>query len=93
MEGQGQATEHQAGDQGQQLPLLQLAVAQEQRAVDHHGADDQHGGGAVDPAELEAVAGEFDRARVKLVDDEEQQQRDEIDELFHSGSQKRDVTA
>ncbi len=93
MEGEGQAAEHQAGDQGQQLPFFQLAVAQEQRAIHHQGTDDQHGSGAVDPAELEAVAGDFDGAWVELVDDEEQQKRDEIDELFHSGSQKRDVTA
>jgi len=39
------------------------------------------------------VAGDFHGARVQLVDDEEQQQRDEIDELFHNGSQNRDVTA
>ncbi|MNC32423.1 hypothetical protein D3C75_807750 [compost metagenome] len=91
--GQGQATEHQAGDQRQPLALFQLALAQEQRAVDHQRADDQHGRGAVDAAEFEAVAGDFHGARVELVDDEEQQQRDEIDELFHNGSQNRDVTA
>jgi hypothetical protein len=39
------------------------------------------------------VAGQVDGAWVELVDDEEQDKRDEIDELFHGGSQKRDVPA
>lgn len=93
MEGQGQATEYKAGDQGQPLALLQLALGDEQRAVDHQGTDDQHRGGAVDTAYSQGVAGDIDGPGIKFVDDEKQQERDEIDELFHSGSQKQDVAA
>ncbi|OMP13704.1 hypothetical protein COLO4_01119 [Corchorus olitorius] len=93
VEGQGQAAEHQAGHQGQQLAFFQAALADEQGAVDHQRADDQHGRGAVDTPQLEVLAGELDQSRFGLVDDEKQQQRDEIDELFHSGSQERDVPA
>ena len=50
VERQGQAAEDQAGDEGQPLALLQLALLDEQRAVNHQGADDQHGGGAVNTA-------------------------------------------
>ncbi|MNJ75286.1 hypothetical protein D3C77_723570 [compost metagenome] len=73
MEGQGQAAEHQAGDQRQPLAFFQLALANEQRAIDHHGAEDQHGGGAEDAAKFEAVAGEFDGAWFELEDDEKQE--------------------
>ncbi|MNO97932.1 hypothetical protein D3C76_896590 [compost metagenome] len=93
MEGQGQAAEHQAGEQGQPLAFFQFALVNEQCAVDHHRADDQHRCGAEDTSDFEAVTGKFDGTRIELEDDEEQEQRDEIDELFHSGSQKQDVTA
>ena len=93
VEGQGQAAEDQAGDQGEPLALLQLALLDEQRAVDHQGADDQHRGGAVDAAYSDLVAGNVDDPWIDLEDDEKQQERDEIDELFHSGSQKQDVAA
>jgi len=39
------------------------------------------------------MAGNIDNARVDFVNDEKQQQRDEVDELFHSKSQKLDVAA
>jgi hypothetical protein len=39
------------------------------------------------------LAGNVDDPRIDLEDDEKQQERDEIDELFHSGSQKQDVAA
>ncbi|MNE97008.1 hypothetical protein D3C80_1952940 [compost metagenome] len=57
MEGQGQAAEHQAGDQGQPLALFQLALADEQGAVDHYGAQDQHRRGTEDASKFEAVTG------------------------------------
>lgn len=93
MERQGQAAEHEAGDQGQPLALLQLALGHEQCAVDHQGADDQHCGGAVNTAYSQGMTGEVDGPGIKFVDDEKQQERDEVDELFHSGSQKQDVAA
>src|SRR3989344_6449228 len=93
VEGQGQAAEDQAGDEGQPLALLQLALLDEQRAVDHQGADDQHSGGTVDTAYSDLVAGNVDDPWIDFEDDEKQQERDEIDELFHSGSQKQDVAA
>jgi hypothetical protein len=34
-----------------------------------------------------------DDPRVNFENDEKQQKRDEVDELFHSGSQKQDVAA
>lgn len=93
MERQGQAAEYQAGEQGQPLAFFQLALANEKRAVDHNRADDQHGRGTEDTSDFETVTGKFDGTRIEFEDDEEQEQRDEIDELFHSGSQKQDVTA
>ena len=93
VEGQGQATEHQAGDQGQPLALFQLALFDEQRTVDHQGADDQHRRGAVNTAYSHFMASDVDDPWIKFVNDEEQQKRDEIDELFHSESQKLDVAA
>ncbi len=93
MEGQGHAAEHQAGDQRQPLALLQSALGQEQGAVDHQGSEDQHRRGAEDPAEGEGLAGQLHGPGFQLVDDEKQDQRNEIDELFHFGSQKRDVAA
>ncbi|MNI96557.1 hypothetical protein D3C73_1550380 [compost metagenome] len=72
MEGQGQAAEYQAGDQRQPLAFLQPALAQEQRAIYHQRADDQHRRGAIDAAEFEAVPCHFHGAGVELVDDEEQ---------------------
>jgi len=93
VEGQGQAAEHEAGDQGQPLALLQLALGHEECAVDHQGADDQHCGGAVNTAYSQGMTGEVDGPGIKFVDDEKQQERDEVDELFHSGSQKQDVAA
>jgi len=39
------------------------------------------------------VAGNVDDPWINLEDDEKQQEGDEIDELFHSGSQKQDVAA
>ncbi len=93
VEGQGQAAEDQARDQGQPLAFFEFALGDEDRAVDHHGADDQHGGGTVDAAEREFVTGQIDDPGVEFVHDEKQQQRDEVDELFHSKSQKLDVAA
>ncbi len=93
VEGQGQAAEDQAGDQGQPLAFFQLALGKEQRAIHHQGADDQHRRGAVDAAQSDFVTGKVDDAGIDFVDDEKQEQRDEVDELFHSGSQKQDVAA
>lgn len=39
------------------------------------------------------MAQNVDGAGVDLEDDEKQEQRDEVDELFHNGSQKQDVAA
>jgi hypothetical protein len=39
------------------------------------------------------MTGDVDDPWIELVDNEKQQKRDEIDELFHSGSQKQDVAA
>jgi hypothetical protein len=39
------------------------------------------------------MAGDVDDPGIDFEDDEKQQQRDEVDELFHSGSQKQDVAA
>jgi hypothetical protein len=39
------------------------------------------------------MTGDVDDPWVDFEDDEKQQERDEIDELFHSGSQKQDVAA
>ncbi|MCY1408420.1 hypothetical protein D9M71_237400 [compost metagenome] len=93
MEGQCEAAEHQAGNQGQPLAFFQFALADEQRAVDDQGADNQHGRGTVDATHGQGVPGDVDGTGFELVDDEKQEQRDEIDELFHSGSQKQDVPA
>ncbi|CAI8736861.1 Secreted protein [Pseudomonas sp. IT-P258] len=93
VERERQAAEDQAGDQGQPLALLQLALLDEQCAVDHQGTDDQHCGGAVNTAYSELMTGDVDNPWVDFEDDEKQQERDEIDELFHSGSQKQDVAA
>ncbi|MCY1427865.1 hypothetical protein D3C76_1000440 [compost metagenome] len=87
VERQGHAAEHQAGGEGQPLALVQLALLDQQGAVDDHRGADQHRGGAEDAAEAEGLSGQFDVARVQLVDDEEQDQGDEIDELLHYGSQ------
>src|SRR5476649_1480617 len=93
VEGQGQATEYQAGNQGQPLAFFQLALGDEDGAVDHDRADDQHGGGAVDAPECQLVTGDINDPGVEFGNDEKQQQRDEVDELFHSKSQKLDVAA
>mgnify|MGYP001568749454 FL=1 len=93
MESQGQAAEHQAGDQGQPLAFFQFALGDEQNTVDHERADDQHRGSAENSAYHEAVVQNVDGAGFDLVDDEKQEQRDEVDELFHNGSQKQDVAA
>lgn len=93
VEGQGQAAEDRAGDEGQPLAFFEFALGDEDGAVDHDGADDQHGGGAVDASEGQFMAGEIDDPGVEFVNDEKQQQRDEVDELFHSKSQKLDVAA
>ncbi|MNE58437.1 hypothetical protein D3C80_1534680 [compost metagenome] len=87
MECQGHATEHQAGGKRQPLALVQPALLDQQGAVDDHRGADQHRGGAEDAAEAEGLSGQFDVARVQLVDDEEQDEGDEIDELLHYGSQ------
>ncbi len=42
MEGQGQAAEYQAGKQRQPLAFLELALGDEQNAVNHDRTDDQH---------------------------------------------------
>jgi hypothetical protein len=73
--------------------LFQLALLDEQCAVDHQGADDQHRGGAVNTAYSDLMTGDVDDPWIDFEDDEKQQERDEIDELFHSGSQKQDVAA
>jgi hypothetical protein len=39
------------------------------------------------------VTEDVDGLRTDFVDDEKQDKRDEVDELFHSKSQKLDVTA
>ena len=93
VEGQGQAAEDQAGDEREPLAFFQLALGDEDGAVDHDGADDQYRGGAVDAAERQLVTGDFDDPGVEFGNDEKQQQRDEVDELFHSKSQKLDVAA
>ena len=93
VEGQGQAAEDQAGDQGQPLALFQLALFDEQRAVHHQGTDDQHRRGAVNTAYSHFMASDVDDPWINFENDEKQQKRDEIDELFHSGSQKQDVAA
>lgn len=93
VEGQGQAAEDQAGDQGQPLALFQFALGNEQRAVYHQGTDDQHRRSAVDAAHADFVPSQVDDSGIDFVDDEKQEQRDEVDELFHSGSQKQDVAA
>ncbi len=71
---------------------LRLARAQRPGTADPHIAQallEQHGGqrGGGDLAE------DLDRARVQLVDDEKQNKRNEIDELFHGTSHGRDETA
>ncbi|MNN07872.1 hypothetical protein D3C81_1207080 [compost metagenome] len=93
MEGQGQAAEHQAGEQGDPLALFQLALGGEDQAVDHQGGADQHGGGAEHSADAQAVSGELEGARLHLVGDEEQDQRDEVDELFHGTRHRQDEGA
>ena len=93
MEGQGQAAEYQAGNEGQPLAFFQLALGDEDSAVDDDRADDQDGGGAVDAPERHRVTGDIDDPGVEFGNDEKQQQRDEVDELFHSKSQKLDVAA
>src|SRR3990167_5236365 len=93
VERQGQATEDQAGDEGQPLALFQLALLDEQRTVNHQGADDQHRGGAVNTAYSQLMTADVDDPWINFENDEKQQERDEIDELFHSGSQKQDVAA
>ncbi len=93
VEGQGQAAEDQARDQGQPLAFFQFALGDKEGAVDHQRADDQHGGGAVDASDGELMACDIDDPGVEFVNDEKQQQRDEVDELFHSKSQKLDVAA
>ena len=93
VEGQGQATEHQAGDEGEPLAFFQLALRDEDGAVHYDRADDQYGSGTVDAPERQLVAGDFDDPGVEFGNDEKQQQRDEVDELFHSKSQKLDVSA
>lgn len=93
VERQGQAAEDQAGDEGQPLALFQFALLDIERAVDHQGADDQHRGGAVDAPDRQLMTGDIDDPWINLEHNEEQQERDEIDELFHSGSQKQDVAA
>jgi hypothetical protein len=39
------------------------------------------------------MTGYVDDPWIDFEDDEKQQKRDEVDELFHSGSQKQDVSA
>ena len=63
----------------------------EQNAVDNHGADNQHCCCAEYAPEAQAEASEFDRGRLDFVDDEEQQQWNEVDDLFHEASQRADV--
>ncbi|MOA03016.1 hypothetical protein D3C78_1224970 [compost metagenome] len=93
VEGQGHAAEHQAGEQGDPLALLQAALGGEDQAVDHQRGADQHGGGAEHAAQGQLVAGKFDRPWLHLVDDEEQDQRDEVDELFHGARHRQDEGA
>ena len=93
VERQRQAAEYQAGNQRQPLAFFEFALFEKQNAVHHHRAGDQHGGRAENAAEGQAMAGDLDDAGFDFVDDEKQEQRDEVDELFHSGSQKQDVAA
>ena len=93
VERQGHAAEQQAGRQGQPLAFLQALLHGEQGAVDHHRTGDQYASGAENTAQFNALAGEFDGAGIQLENDEKQQKRDEIDELFHGSSQDEDVTA
>ena len=89
----GHAAEQQAGCQGQPLAFLQALLHGEQGAVDHHRTGDQYASGAENTAQFNALAGEFDGAGIQLENDEKQQKRDEIDELFHGSSQEEDVAA
>ncbi len=74
--------------------FFQLALLDEQRAVNHQGADDQHCGGAVNTTDRQLITADVDDPWIDFEDDEKKQQkRDEVDELFHSGSQKQDVAA
>ena len=75
------------------MAFFQFALGDEQGSVDHQGADNQHRRGAVDAAQGHLLTGNVDHAGIDFVDDEKQEQRDEVDELFHSGSQKQDVAA
>ena len=90
---EGHPTKHQAGREGQPLAFLQAALNDEQRAVDHDRGGNQHAGSTEDAAEHEALIGKLDGAGVHLVDDEKQNKRNEVDELFHGASHKRDETA
>ena len=89
VKGDGHAAEHQAGEQRQPLAFFQLALNDQDQAVDDDGAGDQDRRGAEDAAQLNALAGDFDGARIEFVDDEKEDQRNEIDELLHVGSQGR----
>lgn len=93
MEEQRQATENQATNQREPLALFQPALLDEQRAINQYRGADQYCGGAENAAYHKGMARQIDRTRVHFENDEKQQQRDEIDELFHSGSQKQDVAA
>ena len=93
VEGQRQAAEHQAGNQREPLAFFQLALGNKDGTVDYDRTDDQHGGGTVDAPERERVTGDINDPGVEFGNDEKQQQRDEVDELFHSKSQKLDVAA
>ncbi|RMP81889.1 hypothetical protein ALQ16_200943 [Pseudomonas syringae pv. actinidiae] len=93
MKSQRQAAEHQAGDERQPLALFQLALLDVKNAVDHHRTDDEHGRCAEYATERVTVAEDIHGTRLGFVDDEKKEQRDEVDELFHNGSQKQDVAA
>jgi len=93
VERQRHPAKQQAGRQSQPLALLQATLYGEKSTIDQHRTADQYRGGAEDAADHEALIGKFDGAWIQLVDDEKQDKRDEIDELFHGASHALDETA
>ncbi len=73
--------------------FFQLALFEVKNAVDHHRTDDQHRRCAENAAYHIGIAEDIHGTRLGFVNDEKQEQRDEVDELFHNGSQKQDVAA
>jgi hypothetical protein len=75
------------------LAFFQFSLGDEQNAVDDNRTYNQHRRSAENPAHHDAVSKNVNGARFDLVNDEKQQQWDEVDELFHNGSQMQDVAA